>query len=63
MARLNLTLDADTLSELDRHARRERRPLATLARELLREALSRRAAMERQRKLIVDYSEGAADAE
>ena len=62
MARLNLTLDADTADALERHARRQKRPTASLARELLREALDRRDALDRQRRLARDYVAGRADA-
>jgi plasmid stability protein len=62
MARLNLTLDSDTLSELKRRARRAGRPCAAVARELLREALDRRGAVARRRKLARDYADGARDA-
>jgi hypothetical protein len=62
MARLNLTLDPDTSSRLDRHARRAGTRRASLARELLREALARREALERRRQLAADYTAGRADA-
>jgi len=62
MGRLNLTLDADTENLLERHAKRERKRRASLARELLREAIARREALERQRKLAADYAAGRADA-
>lgn len=62
MARLNLTLDADTAGALERHARQQNRPTAALARELLREALDRRALLDRQRQLARDYAAGRADA-
>lgn len=62
MGRLNLTLDPDTEGLLERHAERERKPRASLARELLREAIARREALERQRRLAADYAAGRADA-
>jgi hypothetical protein len=56
MARLNLTLDDDTLLRLDRHAREAGAQRASLARTLLREALERREALARRRKLAADYA-------
>lgn len=63
MERLNLTLDESTSGALARHARREGKPRAALARELIREAIARREAIERQRKLARDYAAGRSDAE
>ena len=40
MARLNLTLDADTFQKLDRHSGRVGRPRARVATEILREVVS-----------------------
>lgn len=62
MARLNLTLDDDTARWLDRHARKAGARRATLARELLREGLARREALERRRAWARDYAAGRADA-
>ena len=62
MSRLNLTLDADTLAGLTRHASRAKVAVATLARELLREAVARREAEAQRRKLARDYAAGRADA-
>jgi len=62
MERLNLTLDEGTSGALARHARREGKPRAALARELIREAIARRDAVERQQKLARDYAAGRADA-
>ena len=62
MARLNLTLDADTDRRLERHARQARARRATLARQLLRDALIRRDAVEQRRKLAADYLADRADA-
>ena len=62
MARLNLTLDQDTARQLDRHIKRSGKPRATLARELLREALARREAVERHRQLAQDYAARRSDA-
>jgi hypothetical protein len=56
MARLNLTLDADTIVLLEKHARQAGTRRATIARNLLREAIARREAAERQRKLAADYA-------
>lgn len=62
MARLNLTLDPDTLAALNRHARKEHKPTAAIARALLRKAIAREEASERARKLARDYTEGREDA-
>ena len=62
MGRLNLTLDDDTLSWLTRTAKRVGRRRATVAREILREGLARREALERARKLAADYAAGRPDA-
>lgn len=60
--RLNLTLDESTSGALARHARREGKPRAALARELIREAIARRETLERARKLARDYAAGRSDA-
>jgi hypothetical protein len=60
MQRLNLTLDDDTKSWLDRHAKPEQR--ATLARTLIREGIARREAIARRKRLAADYAAGRADA-
>ena len=60
--RLNLTLDESTSGALARHARREGKPRAALARELIREAIARREALERERKLASDYAAGRSEA-
>lgn len=62
MPRLNLTLDADTARQLERAARAEGTRHASLARTLLREALARREAAARRRRLAADYVAGRADA-
>jgi hypothetical protein len=62
MERLNLTLDEGTSGALARYARREGKPRAALARELIREAIARREALERERKLARDYAAGRSDA-
>ena len=62
MARLNLTLDQDTVRRLDRHTKRSGKPRAAVARELLREALGRREALERRQQLVRDYAAGTRDA-
>jgi hypothetical protein len=62
MPRLNLTLDDDTFMRLNRHARQAGAQRATLARSLLREALERRDAMERRRRLAADYAADREDA-
>ncbi len=61
MERLNLTLDPSTSSALAKHARREGKPRAAVARELIQEAIRRREEMERQRKLARDYAAGRED--
>ncbi len=61
MARLNLTLDADTSTLLERHAKRARTRRATFARQILREGLAHREAVERQKQLAADYAAGRAD--
>lgn len=62
MDRLNLTLDPDTSSALDKHARKERKPRAAVARELIQEAIRRRDEVAQRRKLARDYVAGRADA-
>ena len=62
MERLNLTLDADTAKALGQHAREHGRPRASVARELIREALELRAAAQRKRQLARDYLAGRKDA-
>lgn len=61
MPRLNLTLNADTLRQLERHGRRLGKPLARVAREVLAEGLARRDAAERRRQLARDYAAGRTD--
>ncbi|MFL5292081.1 MAG: hypothetical protein ACJ79U_11240 [Myxococcales bacterium] len=56
MARLNLTLDRDTFSRLEKHARVARMRRATLAKTLIQEALDGREAARRRRKLATDYA-------
>lgn len=63
MTRLNLTLDPDTYSKLEKHAKQVGKPRARVAREILSEELTRQAALERQRKLATDYAVGRADAQ
>lgn len=62
MARLNLTLDDDTLSQLNRAARSRRRRVAAYARELLRDALERQRQEQRWRVWEAAYRAGRADA-
>lgn len=62
MDRLNLTLDPGTSSALEKHARREGKPRAAVARELIQEAIRRREELERRRKLARDYAAGRDDA-
>lgn len=63
MARLNLTLDEDDSSALAKHAEREGKPQAAVARELIQSALRDIAARERREKLARDYATGRADAQ
>jgi metal-responsive CopG/Arc/MetJ family transcriptional regulator len=63
MARVNLTLDEETFAEIERYTKLLGKPRATLARELLREALSSRRAAERRKQLAADYAAGRADAQ
>jgi len=62
MARLNLTLDRDTYSELNERAKRAQKPTAKVAKELLVEGLARHSALEHRRRLARDYTEGRSDA-
>lgn len=57
-----MTLDADTLDRLKRHASQAKLAVATFARELLREAVARREADARRRQIAMDYAAGRADA-
>jgi predicted transcriptional regulator len=61
MDRLNLTLDGDTSRALQKHAARTKKPRATVARELIREALTRRDRIEQRQRLARDYAAGRAD--
>jgi hypothetical protein len=61
MDRLNLTLDEVTFEALARHAQREGKPRAALARELIGEAIAHREAAARRRKLAHDYAAGRVD--
>lgn len=61
MARLNLTLDEDTLQRLNRHTKRAGKPRARLATEILREGLARREALDARRKLAAEYAAGRRD--
>ncbi len=58
MQRLNLTLDDDTVRQLDRHTKRVGKPRARVATEILREGLARREAVERRKRLAADYAAG-----
>lgn len=62
MSRLNLTLDPETLAWLERHAAAAKVGVATLARELVKEAVEHRDKTERRRKLASDYAAGRGDA-
>ncbi len=61
MARLNLTLDNDTLSRLDRYAQGAGRARAAIARELLVEALNSIDRHAKLEKLARDYEQGRDD--
>jgi predicted transcriptional regulator len=63
MARLNLTLDDDTYSRLEQHARDEGMARSAIARELLKQALNRMERHARLEKLARDYARGRDDAE
>ena len=62
MGRLRLTLDDATSAALARHARQEGKPRAALAQELIREAITRREGLNRERRLARDYATGRNDA-
>lgn len=63
MPRLNLTLDIDTYSRLEGHARRHDTPRSAFARQLIDEALTQREADERREKLAADYASEREEAE
>jgi predicted transcriptional regulator len=63
MARLNLTLDHDTISRLDQYARGKGKARSAIARELLAEALNRIDRHAKLKKLARDYAQGRDDAE
>jgi len=62
MPRLILVLDPDTDGRLDQQAKACGQRRATLACDLLREALGRREETERARRLARDYAAGRGDA-
>ena len=62
MARLNLTLDDDTLAALSREARRAGVRVATHARQLLAEAVARHQLLQRRRVWAEAYQADRADA-
>lgn len=63
MARLNLTLDNDTLNRLAQYAQAEGRARSAIARELLIEALNRIDRVRRLERLARDYAQDRDDAE
>jgi hypothetical protein len=63
MNRLNLTLDDVTWEALGEHARVRGKARAAMARELIQEAMERREAVARRRKLASDYAADAGDLE
>ena len=62
MSRLNLTLDDDTANWIKQHAAARKMRQATVARELLAEAVANREQAERRRLLAADYAAGRKDA-
>jgi hypothetical protein len=62
MARLNLTLDDDTLAALSREARHAGVRVATHARQLLAEAVARHQLLQRRRVWAEAYRADRADA-
>lgn len=63
MERLNLALDADTLSALRQMASARNTAVAPLARELLRKVVAWERATERHARRAADHAEGANDPE
>ncbi len=63
MSRLTLALDPDTLAWLERHASAAEVDVASLARQLVKEAVEHRDRTERRRKLASDYAAGRGDAQ
>jgi hypothetical protein len=63
MGRINMTLDEVSCGRLKRYAKRLGRSQATVAGDLVREGLERRAAEERRRSLATDYAADRADAQ
>lgn len=61
MARINLTLDRNTYTLLDEHARKLHKPRARVVKEILLEGLAQREAMERRKRLARDYAAGRDD--
>jgi metal-responsive CopG/Arc/MetJ family transcriptional regulator len=61
MSRLNMTLDDDTLSRIDRHARQAHVPRASLARALILEALARREREEEEARWAAAYQADRGD--
>jgi len=62
MARVNLTLDAQTHAKLAKRAKQLRKGQASVARALIQEALARQELVERRRRLARDYAAGRPDA-
>jgi len=62
MARVNITLDDDTMQRLERHAKHFGLASSAAARALIREALERREKLERRNKIAKDYAAGREDA-
>jgi len=62
MARPNLTLDAGTIGVLRREAHKQKTRVATIARQLLSEAVARKEQQERNRRWAQAYRADRADA-
>ena len=62
MSRLNLTLDKETVDWIRRHASASKLRQATMARQLLVEAVTHREQVEQRKKLATDYAAGRIDA-
>ena len=62
MARVNLTLDEELSRRLESYAKQLGRPQATVAGQLVREGLERRAAEARRRQMAADYAADRPDA-
>jgi len=59
---MNLTLDQETSNWIRRHAAAGKLRQATMARQLLTEAVAHRQRVEERKKLAADYAAGRKDA-